>query len=70
MAKVSFNVTCEATYRGELTIPDEIKDDNLQVLDFIRENLANVAVTELEWLADIDPDNAVTMDDIRDIWSE
>lgn len=68
MARADFNVTCLSSYKGSLVIPDGIKDDKLQVLDYIRNNLPSVEVQDLEWLSDLDPDEAVTMDDIRDIY--
>lgn len=70
MARADFNVTCLSSYKGSLDIPDDIKDDKLQVLDYIRNNLPSVEVQDLEWLSDLDPDEAVTMDDIRDIYDE
>lgn len=69
MAKVEFSVACNAVYQSKLDIPDEIKDDEDKVLKYIRDNLDNCNVDELEWLSDLDPEDAVTIEYIKDISS-
>lgn len=65
MAKVKFNVTCIATYRSELEIPNEISGDEEAVLEYIRSHLSECNVNNLEWLNDLKPEDAViTMEDI------
>lgn len=70
MAKVKFTVACTAMYHSELEIPDEIKNNEEEVLQYIRENLDQCPVDELEWLNDFEPNDAVTMEDIRYIDDE
>lgn len=65
MAKVKFNVTCTAVYQSELEIPNEIKDDNQAILDYIHSHLDECSVDDLEWLNDFYPEDAVTMEDIK-----
>lgn len=65
MAKVKFNVACTAVYRSELEIPKEIENDEKAILEYIHSHLDECKVEELEWLNDLDPEDAVTMEDIR-----
>lgn len=64
MAKVKFNVACVASYETELEIPEEIKNDEKEILDYIHSHLDECSVTELDWINDLDPDEAVTAEDI------
>lgn len=71
MAKVDFNVTCLATYRSELEIPDEIaKKGKSAVLIYIQDHLGACSVSEIEFLDDLVPEEAVTEDDIKKIHLE
>ena len=65
MAKVKFKVACIAVYDSELEIPDNIANDEKAVLDYIHTHLDECNVQDLEWLNDLDPDEAVTAEDIR-----
>ena len=65
MAKVKFSVACTAIYQSELDIPNEIKNDDEAILEYIHSHLDECVVDELEWLNDLDPEDAVTMEDIR-----
>lgn len=65
MAKYQFTVMCNAIYHSELELPDDVKDED--VLHYIHDHLDDAPVNELEWLGDIDPDTAVTEEDIREI---
>ena len=65
MSKVKFSVACTAVYQSELEIPDEIKDNKEKILEYIHDHLDEAKVDELEWLNDLDPDDAVTIDDIK-----
>lgn len=65
MAKVKFKVACIAVYDSELEIPKEIADDKEAILKYIHEHLNDCNVEDLEWLSDLDPDEAVTQEDIR-----
>ena len=65
MAKVHFTVTCTATYDSELAIPKDIANDKNAVLKYIHENLENACIDDLRWLNDLEPDEAVTLDDIE-----
>ena len=65
MSKVEFNVVCKAVYRSELEIPKEIRNDKKAILEYIRAHLDMCEVSELEWVSDLAPDEAVTMEDIR-----
>ena len=65
MAKVKFKVSCIAVYDSELEIPDNIANDEKAVLDYIHTHLDECNVQDLEWLNDLDPDDAVTAEDIR-----
>lgn len=65
MASVKFTVLCTAVYDSKLEIPDDIRDED--VLAYIREHLDNAVVGKMTWLADADPEEAVTEEDIREI---
>lgn len=65
MAKVKFSVACTAIYQSELEIPNEIKNDNEAILEYIHSHLDECSVDELEWLNDLEPEDAVTIEDIR-----
>lgn len=65
MAKVKFKVGCIAVYDSELEIPDNIANDEKAVLDYIHTHLDECNVQDLEWLNDLDPEEAVTAEDIR-----
>nr|DAE65029.1 MAG TPA: hypothetical protein [Bacteriophage sp.]DAF25699.1 MAG TPA: hypothetical protein [Caudoviricetes sp.]DAQ69205.1 MAG TPA: hypothetical protein [Caudoviricetes sp.] len=67
MAKVHFTVTCIATYESELPIPKDIANDKNAVLAYIHENLENACIADLQWSNDLDPDEAVILDDIKNI---
>ena len=65
MAKVKFGVTCTAVYQSKLDVPDEIKNDEKAILEYIHEHLEECPVEDLEWLNDMDPEEAVTAEDIK-----
>ena len=65
MAKVKFKVACIAVYDSELEIPDNIANDEKAVLDYIHTHLDECKIQDLEWLNDLDSDEAVTAEDIR-----
>lgn len=65
MAKVKFKVACTAIYDSELEIPNNIASDKNAILNYIHENLDKCEIQDLEWLNDLDPDEAVTAEDIR-----
>ena len=65
MAKVKFKVACIAVYDSELEIPKEIADDKDAILKYIHEHLDDCNVEDLEWLNDLDPEEAVSQNDIR-----
>lgn len=65
MAIVKFSVACTAIYHSELEIPNEIKNDREEILEYIHSHLDECSVDELEWLSDLEPEDAVTMEDIR-----
>ena len=64
MAKVKFKVACIAVYDSELEIPKEIADNKDEILEYIHEHLNDCNVEDLEWINDLDPDEAVTQEDI------
>ena len=65
MGTVKFKVCCMAVYDSNLDIPDEIINDDKKILNYIREHLNECKVDNLEWLEDLNPEEAVTMEDIR-----
>lgn len=65
MAKVKFKAACIAVYDSELEIPKEIADDKDAILKYIHEHLDDCNVEDLEWLNDLDYEEAVTQNDIR-----
>ena len=65
MKKVKFTVACIAMYNAELEVEDNLT--NKEVLDEIHKKLNTVPVSELTWLEDLEPETAVTMEDIRSI---
>lgn len=68
MKKVKFNVMCRAVYQTELAIPEEIANNKDAILVYIRDHLDEVPTTELEWVGDFEPYDAVTRDDIKSIY--
>lgn len=64
MGTVKFTVGCMAFYNSNLNIPDEIINDKKKILNYIREHLNECKVDNLEWLEDLDPEEAVTLEDI------
>ncbi len=72
MKKVKFTVMCNAIYQSELELPDGIDaTNNDAVLEYIRDNLSDAPVNEIEWLSDLeDTDSAVTKEDIKSIEEE
>ena len=68
MREVSFVYSCMAMAHATLELPDDVKDG--EELAYIREHLGEVEAKDLEWIGDIDPENAVTEDDIRNICGE
>lgn len=68
MREVDFVYSCLSLAHGHLEIPDEVKDG--EELAYIREHLGEAAAKDLEWIGDIDPEEAVTEDDIRNISGE
>lgn len=67
MAKVKFTAGCIASYYSELEIPDSIKDNKYEVLDYIREYIDDAPVIDLEFLNDFEGDESVEYDDIISI---
>ena len=65
MRTAYFNVTCTATYHSKMEIPDTVLKG--EELEYIRKHLDECVIYDLEWLADLDPDDAVTADDIKSI---
>lgn len=70
MSKVKFNISCIASYLSELNIPDDIANDKMAVLEYIRAHLNDCNVSELVWINDLEPDEAVTLEDIKYIETE
>lgn len=67
MRKVEFNVTCKATYKSELEIPDDYDINSLHDLRcYILDHLDEAAIDELDWLSDLEDEDAVEEEDIRD----
>ncbi len=67
MAQVDFSVMCTALYESSLEVPNEIAKDREKTLQYIREHLSEAPVADVEWLSDIEPENAVTAEDIKSI---
>lgn len=65
MRKVKFNVCCMAMYQGELEVSDNLTKED--ILEEIHNNLENVPVKHLEWVNDLSPEDAVTINDIYSI---
>lgn len=68
MKKVHFNVGCLAIYPSSIVIPDEIENDYKAILTYIQEHLTECNVEgDIKWIQDLEPENAVTIDDIGQI---
>ena len=63
MKKVNFSITCMAMYNAELDVEDSFNEE--EILNMIHEKLNTFPAKELIWLEDLEPEEAVTMDDIR-----
>lgn len=68
MRTVNFTVACNAYYDSKLQIPDSVPDD--KVLDYIRDHLDECPVCELTFVSDLEPEAAVTEDDIVMVYDE
>lgn len=62
MKKVKFNVMCNAVYGGEMMVDNEASAED--ALELVRSSLPVLPVNDLIWVADLEPDVAVTIDDI------
>ena len=62
---VTFTVGCMALYKGSMDVPANLTQE--EVLSHIREHLNDIPVNDLEWLSDLAPEEAVTMEDIYNI---
>jgi len=70
MKTAQFTVVCNAVYKSELEIPDEVDtNDYEEVAAYIRDNLDKCSVEDLEWISDWEND-AVTGEDITSIAEE
>ncbi len=68
MSSVDFTVLCSATYKGHLDLPKNVNaKDRKAVLAYIHENLGEVPATDMTWLNDAEPCEAVTEEDIISI---
>ena len=65
MKKVEFNVTCIAYYPAEIKVEDNLT--KTEILDQIHDQLPNIPCKHLSWVNDLDPEDAVTMEDILSI---
>lgn len=66
MRTAVFSVACMAYYKSELDIPDSIPEG--KEINYIRAHLDECSTGEgLEWLSDLEPEEAVTEDDILSI---
>lgn len=62
-----FSVVCNAYYKTHLEIPDSVPKG--RELEYIRAHLGECSTENgLEWLSDLDPEDAVTEDDIFDVY--
>ncbi len=68
MRKVYFSYSCMAIAQGSLDLPDEVKDG--EELAYIREHLGEANASDLEWIGDLEPEDAVDQDDIKYIEGE
>lgn len=67
MRTAVFSVACMAYYKSKLDIPDSVPVG--KEIDYIREHLDECSTGEgLEWLNDLNPEDAVTEDDIFDVY--
>ena len=48
--KVNFSVMCHAIYQSEMSIPDEYCESRESILEYIRENLDDAPILEIEYL--------------------
>lgn len=64
MKNVKFKVSCVAIYTSELPISDEIADNKKSILEYIHNHLSECNIENLEWINDLDSDDAVTQEDI------
>ena len=68
MRTARFTVACNAYYNSELQIPDSVYDG--KVLDYIREHLDQCTIYDLTFVSDLEPEAAVTEDDIVMVYDE
>lgn len=66
MAEVKFKATCLATYTSSLELPPEIDPhDEEQVLEYVRENLKDAVIADIEFMQDLEnPEEAVDLEDL------
>ncbi len=68
MREVEFTYSLMATARGRLPLPDDVKDG--EELEYIRDHLVEAVADDIEWIGDLDPDQAVDQDDICGVYGE
>lgn len=68
MRTARFTAACNAYYNSELQIPDSVSDD--KVLEYVREHLSECIIYELTFESDLEPEAAVTEDDIVMVYDE
>ena len=68
MRVAKFTVACNAYYNSELQIPDTVPDN--KVLDYIREHLSECTIYDLTFVSDLEPETAVTENDIVMVYDE
>ena len=67
---VPFTVCCSALYDSSLEVPISLKGKPEQILAYIQEHLDAAPVQDLEWLSDLEPESAVTLEDIKSFGEE
>lgn len=64
MVKINFTVGCIASYNSSMEVPKEIVEDKAAVLEYLRKNIELAPVGELDWVNDLEPDEAITEYDV------
>ena len=64
--KAKFTVECLALYHATLEVPENLEEGSENLLAYIREHLGDAKMVEdPEWLKDLEPEKAVTIEDLR-----
>lgn len=64
--EIPFTVACTAVYHSSIKVPGSLKGNHEEILKYVQSHLDEAPVNDLEWISDLEPEDAVMMEDIKD----